>query len=594
MSIAKETKQKKRKSVLLALFQVAKQSYKASPFVFVCIVLLILFNGIGGFVSLSFTEYIVNSAYSLVKGTELYADVVKTIFVYLLLMLVFQVVGIVLANLKKKLIVSFNYGFQKEFFSKLSHVNWEYYECHKTSQQIFEARQNANKALLEMLDSIFTYISFVPSIVVYFYYLLQVHIIVIPIYIGLVIIFNVRLAGKMFSQLQEYWKEVQPFAQKQNYYFETTGNQISHQEYRFLRLFDFTTSRWKQCFDKEFAIKIKIFRKHEVTLQIARLLFNIPYILMMIYIGISIFHGELEIGFLIMANTLLNQIIDTCIQFQDNLTQNHVNLEFISVLEQIMNYDEVKPSVDVDLEFNYIKFCQVTYQYPQSEKKALDSFSITFNKGEKIAVVGVNGSGKTTFANIICGLTNRYEGKILSDHKDSPKVSVACVFQNFAQYQMSIYDNIACGDVTHMFTEKEIWDLLLKVGIDGFVRSLPNGIHTVLGQLEGGTELSKGQWQRLAIARLLAKKDAQIWILDEPTAYLDPMSEIEIYELIYRLSENKTVFFISHRLGFAKRADKIVVFDSGHIVEEGTHDSLMAELGIYSKMYETQKNWYSK
>ena len=124
------------------------------------------------------------------------------------------------------------------------------------------------------------------------------------------------------------------------------------------------------------------------------------------------------------------------------------------------------------------------------------------------------------------------------------------------------------------------------------VSKLPQGIDTMLGQLQEGMDLSKGQWQRIAIARLLANPEAKIWVLDEPTAYLDPISEIEIYDLIYELAGERIVLFISHRLGFAKRTDRIIVFEDGKVAEEGNHTQLLERDGIYAEMYKMQETWY--
>lgn len=134
-----------------------------------------------------------------------------------------------------------------------------------------------------------------------------------------------------------------------------------------------------------------------------------------------------------------------------------------------------------------------------------------------------------------------------------------------------------------------------KVELYDLIMSKPDGINTRLGQLENdGIELSKGQWQRLAIARLLANEKAQVWVLDEPTAYLDPISEIEMYNFIMKLAGDRLVFFISHRLGFAKKADTIIVLDNGAIIEAGTHSELMSKLeGKYMQMYNLQCEWYA-
>jgi ATP-binding cassette subfamily B protein len=195
-------------------------------------------------------------------------------------------------------------------------------------------------------------------------------------------------------------------------------------------------------------------------------------------------------------------------------------------------------------------------------------------------------------------LTNPTEGEIIVDGHKGIKAgsilrsSVSCILQDFAQYQMTIRENIEVGYANHKFTEDEIWSLLNKVGLKEIVEKLPKGIDTELGQLQKGMELSKGQWQRLAIARLLANPNATLWILDEPTAYLDPISEIEIYDMIYDLAGDRTVLFISHRLGFAKRADRIIVFNEGKVVEEGIHRQLLNQDGIYAEMYRNQESWY--
>ena len=589
-------------SIFTELRTANKFAYHSSPVIYVLLIFLTLFNCISIYVSLSFTEYIVNAAYNLINGDVLIREVVQKVIIYTCAIVFFQAVAILITFLQNKLRLNMNLAFEELSYRKLSGISWEYYESHESTKNIYEMRQHSFNAYWEMTMSALFYISLVPTIIIYFYYLIQIHVVVIPVYILLIVIFNLQIAGKMFAQLGNYWREVQPYKQKKDYFFGMIGNHSSHQEFRFLRLLDFTFNHWNEEFDKEFSIRLKIFKKHEVTLQTARLIFNIPYILMMVFIAILIFRGRLEIGFLVMANSLLNNIIDTCIGVQRQITQDHINQEFVQVYETVMKYDEPKDAACSN-QFDSVELRHISYKYPQSDRNALSDFNFTFRRGEKIAVVGVNGSGKTTFTNLICKLTYNFEGQIrilkdetVNDTDNSDETiypEVSCVFQDFAQYQMSIYENIVCGDVTHTFSEEEVWNILDQVGLKETVQALPSGIHTSLGQLDKGIELSKGQWQRIAIARLLAKKEATIWILDEPTAYLDPISEIEIYNLINELSGNRTVLFISHRLGFARKADRIVVFEGGKIIEDGEHSSLMQQGGRYAEMYNTQKSWYT-
>jgi len=258
---------------------------------------------------------------------------------------------------------------------------------------------------------------------------------------------------------------------------------------------------------------------------------------MMIFIALEIAAGLHNIGFLIMANTLFNNIINTCLGIQKNLTNNKIESVFIKAYEEVMNY---KDDIIISNKIPYkekiymgdIYMKDITYKYPQSEAKALNKLNLYIKKGEKIAIVGYNGSGKTTCTNILMGLTSKYEG-IITDGQNliNLRNSISCILQNFAQYQMTIKENIEAGFAEHKFTDEEIISLLDRVGLKDIVLKLEKGIYTQLGQLGKGVELSKGQWQRLAIARLLANPNATIWILDEPTAYLDPISEIEIYDI---------------------------------------------------------------
>lgn len=573
---------------LKVLLDANRYALQANKKVYIAILVFMLMNSLNIYISLSFTEYVINAATYIINRQISFYQAVQTVSVYTVILLLFLVLSVLTTNLKNRLYLDVNHIFQKQLNAKLSHIEWEYYESHMTFAQIFEVRQHANQAILELLDSSFVLLSFVPNSIVFVFYLLKINLLVVPIYILLILVFNLKLAGQMFSKLQQYWKDIQPYAQKKNYYFKMSGDKVTHQEFRFLRLFDFATKRWEDCFNAEFHIKLKIFRKHEITLQTARFLFNIPYILMMIFIGFEIMQGKHEIGFLIMANSLLNQIIDTCLQTQNHLVKTHVNRGFVHTWKQVMEYHEMPALLPPTSNFITLSLHNVYYVYPQSTYNALDGLNLTVNKGQKIAIVGANGSGKTTFVNILCKLTQSFKGYV----SGLSAINVSCVSQNFAQYQMTIKDNIAMGNAKKFFSDEEIWSLLQQVGLKDYVSSLPQGIYTQLGELDEGIELSKGQWQRMAIARLLTNQEANLWVLDEPTAYLDPISEIEIYDMIYRISGARTVLFISHRLGFAKRADEILVFQNGKIVEHGTHTSLMNLHGEYARMYASQQSWY--
>lgn len=568
---------------------IAMESNRKAYITYIVLSLLMAANT---FVSLASTEYTINSAYDLFSGSSDFDKVVIGISLFALATLGFSYLNIGRQMAENRLFLDVTYYFEKNLNNKLADIKWDYYESHDTHLKIHEVRSRSLEIIKKMINNIAMYLQAIPLFVIFSYYLSQINILAVVVYIVLVILLN-GASGRIFGSIRNLWEELQPYTQKQNYFFNMTGDKISHQEYKFNRLYDYASTKWEELYDKEYKTRLKIFGRYEITTQMARVVMNIPYISMLIFIAYEIAMGKHGIGFLLMCNQLFNNVIDTLFGVYYRIIDDRTNCKFIQFYDEINSLANAPLMVN-DMIVNGVDMENITYIYPQSEYKALNGLSLSIKKGEKIAVVGINGSGKTTFSNILMSLTDAFSGSIRSSKKDiCPGGLVSCITQDFTRYQMTIRENIEAGDPSKCFSDSEIIEILEKVGLKDVVVGFEKGIDTSLGQLEKGIELSKGQWQRLSIARLLAKSDASIWILDEPTAYLDPLAEIDIYNMIYNLAGNRTVLFISHRLGFAKRADRIVVFESGAIVEEGSHIELIAKNGAYKMMYRNQESWYA-
>lgn len=597
------------KNTVRALKTVTALAFSANKAAFSIYILLNILTAANAFVRLASTEYTINRAYRLFMGTEDFRSVAVGILLFALASLSFMLLDLGKRITENRLMLDVTYYFEHNLNGKLGAIKWDYYESHDTYASIHEVRTRTLETIKKMIRSIMTYITAIPLIIIFAYYLAQINIYAVIIYAVAVILFN-RAAGKMFGSISELWVKIKPFTQRQNYFLSLCGDKNTHQEYIFNRLYGYASAKWESLYDSEYKLRLKIFGKHEITLQTARIVFNIPYIAMLIFVAYETAMGIHEIGFLLMANQLFNFVIDTFVSVQDNIANNVADSRFIKAYKDILELEEADAeTADSNISHaaadltHSITLSDITYTYPQSEYKALDGLDLAIKAGEKLAVVGVNGSGKTTCTNLIMSLTDRFEGRMTIDRDVSGDghgdlhghgVLVSCILQDFAQYQLSVRENIEVGKVgSACMSDAEILHILEQVGLREVVETLPNGINTRLGQLDKGVELSKGQWQRLAIARLLANPDADIWILDEPTAYLDPLSEIDIYDMIYNLAGHRTVLFISHRLGFAKRADRIVLFDHGRIAEQGTHDQLMVMDGVYANMYRNQESWYA-
>ena len=247
-----------------------------------------------------------------------------------------------------------------------------------------------------------------------------------------------------------------------------------------------------------------------------------------------------------------------------------------------------------------VRFEGVSFRYPGASSAALTDINLHIRPGESVALVGVNGSGKTTLIKLLAGLYEpdeghiSYQGLALSAwDPEALRQHVGVIFQDFARYQLPVGENIGVGDVDEL-TEPERWqEAAVRGQADPFIVDLPEGYFTQLGRwFKDGRELSMGQWQKIALSRAFMRSGATILVLDEPTASMDAAAEAEVFEYFQSLTADKIAILISHRFSTVRRADQIVVMDSGRIVERGNHESLMATGGGYATLFELQAKGY--
>jgi ATP-binding cassette, subfamily B, bacterial len=306
-------------------------------------------------------------------------------------------------------------------------------------------------------------------------------------------------------------------------------------------------------------------------------------------------------------------------QTADNLiVYGSPHIPTVRELEQAVGAQPSLPAGTVsaaDRPIHEIRFDQVSFAYPGSEKPVFDGLDLRIDAGTSLGIVGLNGAGKTTLIKLLTGLEAPQAGRITIDGIDladldeaSWRRCVAAIFQDFVRYELPARDNIGFGTVDALHdddVDERIIAVARRTGADGVLAGLPDGLDTPLSRrFPGGVDLSGGQWQRVALARAMTavQAGARVLVLDEPTAQLDVRAEADIYNRILRgfegvaplgkqsldLTHGLTTIVISHRFSTVRRADRIVVLDAGHVSEDGSHDELVAAGGTYARLFATQ------
>ncbi|SHI97177.1 ATP-binding cassette, subfamily B [Clostridium amylolyticum] len=322
------------------------------------------------------------------------------------------------------------------------------------------------------------------------------------------------------------------------------------------------------------------------------------------FVGLKAISGAITIGSIVKYAGSINQFMSGSREMLSSINSIVNNNQYIQLYIDFLNIKGEKhkgtlPVEKRDDDEYEIEFKNVSFKYPEADIYALKNVSIKLNIGERLAIVGMNGSGKTTFIKLLCRLYDPDEGEILLnginikkyDYEEYMKL-FSIVFQEFKLFSFSLGQNVA---TSVNYDENVVKDVLYKVGLEERLNKMPKGIHTSLYKdfNENGVEISGGEAQKIALARALYR-DSPIIILDEPTAALDPISEFDIYSKFNDIVGTKTAFYISHRLSSCRFCDEIAVFNKGKIIQKGSHYELLKDKkGKYYELWHSQAKYYN-
>ena len=412
-------------------------------------------------------------------------------------------------------------------------------------------------------------------------------------------VLSVKLSTRAIAKINDAISALAPMNNLMEAHMETQGTDMHIFKLNSLAMADYERYMLRPQWVKDFG-------SASSSLALGKHLLNmVMKIVVFIFTAAKAWIGVIGIGNFILYQGTVQKFVDAISELGSSIGELRDNNQY---LEETFAYLDmpnhmykgtlaVEKRDDIDYE---IEFRDVSFKYPRSEEWVLRHVNMKFKIGDKLAIVGENGSGKTTFIKLLCRLYDPTEGKILLNGIDITRYRYdeymalfSVAFQDYTLFAFSVAENVAASDT---FDGGRVLDCLNRVGLGEKIASLPKGIYTNIGRdyENDGVDFSGGEQQKIALARALYK-DAPFMILDEPTAALDPIAEADVYARFNDIASDKTSVFISHRLSSCKFCDEIAVFHKGHLVQLGSHDELAAdENGKYHELWNAQAQYYTE
>lgn len=581
-------------------------SFEISPFLLIAYVFLEVAQAIISTFAIVFaTSFFVDAAIEALQGGLVISNLYIPLGILLTVVALSRIIDHLLGLLNSRLKMVLKLHIEPNILEIRASLKYKYIEdsegwdlVERLSENIIVDIQEGVRALTIVLRSMVSIASILALIMTHLWWAaVLIGVLSIPLFW-----ISFKLGGKNYNAWMEAW----PYERRFTYYSdEILTSREATQERTLFGYADSVVKLHREHFEIARKIQVRAGLGSIITMETTGIFMSVLALLISFTLVKPVMAGNLSPG-LFMG--IVTAVFTMANAFGGSLQEAAKNLSY-----SIRCMDDLTAFMELDLQagaldlpdqvppsFEKLSFKNVSFKYTNSTDYILRNVTFDIEPGHHYAFVGRNGSGKTTMIKLLTGLYDDYEGEILingkelrSYEKSTLKALFSVVYQDFARYEVSLGDNIALGNASGKPSREDIYKVTSKVGLTETIEKLKDGLDTNLGKIEEeASDLSGGQWQRIAIARSLISP-APFKVLDEPTAALDPIAESQIYQEFEGLMNGKTTIFISHRLGSTKLADEILVIDGGEIVEMGNHQDLMKKEGLYAHMFESQRRWYA-
>lgn len=489
---------------------------------------------------------------------------------------------------------------QDEIVAVTSTVDYELYEQQWFHDQLNRSNNDAAESSYQMAYDVLGLINLAATSAVVVAVLVQS----VPEVLGVLLLIAIpsALAARASARLAyQTTYQLTPNDRLRYYLYRALSAKAEARELRVFGLRNHLHVRWSGLYDERMARVRSLVRRQVLYDGVAALIAALLVAGVLLVLVAAAVDGRITFGDAVVAIVAMQQLTTRLRSAAGSSGSLRQSSFFLAEFEQFRNLRTEEPigSGTVSLNRERLAVEHVSFSYPGTDISVLEDVSFVIEPGEVVALVGVSGSGKTTLAHLVAGLYRPTAGRITFGGVDISTIprdvywrALAAVFQDFVRYELTARENIAMSDTRRLDDLQAVVEAARRAGIEQALARLPKSYETMMSRsYDDGSDLSVGQWQRMAVARAFFRQ-APLLILDEPAASLDAIAEQRLFERLVELCDTRSVLLISHRFSTVRMADRICVMEAGRIVEEGTHDQLMALGGRYAELFDLQASSY--